>query len=114
MVFFAYSYDNEQDLYPSIQYQGCNTTHVTRSGTIIPIFHDHCLACHSTAISQGGVDLESYTGVSVVAGNGRLFGGVNWSSGFFIMPYVRDKLSDCNLKKILIWIQSGFSENLLS
>jgi hypothetical protein len=101
--------DNEYDLYP---FSGkCDSTNASYTNTIAPIMTSNCNVCHSTAMASGGVITDNYAGLSIVAGNGKLWGGVNWESGYIAMPNGGSKLSDCNLAKIKNWINAGFPNN---
>ncbi|HNW53110.1 MAG TPA: hypothetical protein PKN21_02525, partial [Bacteroidales bacterium] len=40
-------YDNEEDLY--LGSSGCDTTNVTYSGTVVPVFAGYCNSCHSSS-----------------------------------------------------------------
>lgn len=101
--------DNEEDLYP--QQVTCDTSNVTYSITILPVIQGNCNVCHSSASPSGGVITDNYTGLSIVALNGKLWGTINWDQGYSHMPQYSSKLSDCNLKKIKIWIDAGAPNN---
>ncbi len=91
----------------------CDTTNVTYSVSIKGILENNaCLSCHSgTAVDGGNVVLDNYSGISQYAANGKLYGALNHESGYPAMPKGGDKLSDCNLRKIKIWIDDGFQNN---
>jgi len=111
MLLFPGCYDdNEYDLYP-FSGQQCDSSNVTYSQTIAPIMTANCNVCHSTALASGKVVTDNYTGLSVVAKNGKLRGGVNWESGFKPMPNGGNKLSPCDVGKINIWINQGSPDN---
>jgi len=84
---------------------------VMYSMSIVPIVTAHCNVCHSTARHEGNVITDTYEGLSKVALNGRLWGGVNWESGFVPMPNGGAKLSACDLGKIKKWIYLGAPNN---
>jgi mono/diheme cytochrome c family protein len=89
----------------------CDTSNVTYSGTIVTILQTNCLGCHSSSGSGGGVLLNNYSNVKNWINNGRLWGAVNWNAGYSAMPKNGSKLSDCDIKKIGIWIQQGAPNN---
>lgn len=89
----------------------CDTSNVTYSGTINPILQANCLGCHSSAGSGGGILLNTFSAVKGQVNNGRLWGAINWQSGFSQMPKNSSKLSDCDITKIGIWIQQGAPNN---
>jgi len=103
-------YDNVEDLYPFEAY-ACDTTNITYSQTIAPIMADNCNVCHSGANPQKNVITDNYPDLSIIAKNGQLWKSVNHDPGFVPMPYQENKLSDCNLSKINIWINSGSPNN---
>lgn len=100
-------YDNEEDLYPM---SGCDTANVKYTQTIAPIMQNRCNGCHATG-NQTGVVTETWEGLNAVAVDGRLWGAVNHESGYNPMPQNQDKLSDCDLSKISIWIEGGALNN---
>lgn len=89
----------------------CDTLNVTYSETITSIIQSNCLGCHSSTGTGGGILLNTYSGVKQQVTNGRLWGSINWQSGFSQMPQNAAKLSDCDITKIGIWIQDGAPNN---
>ncbi len=55
----------------------CDPTEYSYSSFIVPLVTAKCLQCHSGEGAFGGVYLDSYEGVKVVADNGRLYGAVS-------------------------------------
>jgi hypothetical protein len=102
-------YDNEETLYPQTV---CDTTNVTYSGTIVPILQSNsCLTCHDPVTASGGVILQTYADLLVYVQNGKFWGAVSHASGYFPMPNGGNKLSDCDLTKIDLWIKKGAPNN---
>jgi hypothetical protein len=99
-------YDVEEELYPA-SVNACDTAQVTYSLTIKPIIDQYCNSCHSAAIQQGSVILETHTALLAYVNSGQLLGAVKHQSGFSPMPQGGAKLSDCNILKIEKWVQSG-------
>jgi len=90
----------------------CDTTQVTYSGTIAPIFQTYCTGCHSgSAPSGGGVDLTVYANVVAQANSGKLWGDVSHLNGYNAMPLGGASLSSCDLSKINAWIKAGTPNN---
>lgn len=89
----------------------CDTLNVTYVGSIQPILSSNCLGCHDANPSEGAMDLTNYDGVAAVAADGRLYGALNHDPGFEAMPLDGDKLSDCKIDKIRIWIEEGYLNN---
>lgn len=115
LFFAACYYDNEEFLYPSINTDSsCDTSNVTLSAGVIPIFESRCFSCHSnsTANSLGsGINLETYSQLIIWVNNGKLEGAVNHSPGYVQMPQGAAKLDDCSLNKITAWINQGALNN---
>lgn len=104
-------YDKEDDLYPFDSSQNCDTLNMTYTTNIQAILENNgCVSCHSTSGPSGGVVLDNYDQVKIVADNGRLFGSVNYDDGYSPMPKGGSKLSDCDLAKIKAWINDGSPE----
>lgn len=106
-------YDNNEDLYPQ---QPCDTTNVTYSATIAPIISNHCYACHSNstaATSGSGISWEGYANLDGYLDlfSGTLLGAIRHENGFLPMPKDAPKLSDCDIRKIEIWISQGHPDN---
>ena len=113
LVFYILSgcyYDSEEALYGKPGTGICNTDVTKFSTQIKPILQSYCLSCHSNSSafsSGGGIKLEDYADVRVVALNGRLVGSIEHSSGFSQMPKGGGFLSDCNILIIKTWISKG-------
>jgi hypothetical protein len=89
----------------------CDTVNVTFAGTIWPIIQNTCLGCHSGSSPGGNISLGNYDQVVVIANNGKLMGSVTHASGYKPMPQNGNKLSDCNIKQLQIWINNGTPNN---
>lgn len=100
-------YDNEEDLY--IGSNLCDTSNMTFTADIKPMFAENCDQCHSGSAPQGGISTDNYQ--SVVTYIDRIYGSVNQLGGYRPMPDNGDKLPDCNLNKINAWIIQGLKEN---
>lgn len=98
-------YDNVEDLYPIPP--ACDTLNITYSGTVAPIMENNCNSCHGSTDPSGGIITDTYAGVKVSVDDGSFWGAINHESGYSPMPQGGNKLSDCDLKKIGIWIDSG-------
>jgi hypothetical protein len=108
-------YDNEQDLYPNPD-SNCDTTNVTFSGTVYPIINSNCSLCHTGSTPEGNILLADYTTISaqaaIPAGQaGSLYGAISHDPGNSAMPKNGTQLSDCNIKKIKVWIDAGRPNN---
>jgi hypothetical protein len=102
--------DNEYDLYPFTAVK-CDSINSTYSNSIAQIMTDYCNVCHSASNPSGNVITDNYDGLNIVAKNGKLWGGVNWESGYVKMPNNGNQLSSCDLGKIKHWINAGSPNN---
>jgi mono/diheme cytochrome c family protein len=102
------TYDKAELLYPP---NTCDTATVTYSVSIVPILSANCTTCHGGTLPAGGMDLSIYSVVKAQVDNGRLWGAVSQTAGYKPMPKNSDKLNDCNLNKIKLWILAGAPNN---
>ena len=91
--------------------KGCDTTNVTFAKSISPIITNYCQGCHNNSNLSGGINLQGYTNIITHVNSGRLIGTIEQKSGFSPMPKGGTKLSDCNIKKIQIWVAAGAPNN---
>ncbi len=89
----------------------CDTTGMKYSADIVPILQANCYRCHGNGNINGGVTLDSYTGVVTQANNGNLVGAITHAPGYTPMPFDGGKLSDCDIAKIKAWINLGTPNN---
>jgi len=97
-------YDNVEDLYPIPP--ACDTLNITYSGTVAPIMTANCNACHGSTDPSAGIITDTYSGLKIIVDDGSFWGAINHESGYSPMPQGGNKLSDCDLKKIGIWIEN--------
>jgi len=90
---------------------GCDTSNVKYATHIKPLIQNACQGCHSGASPGGGIDLATYSGVKAIADNGKLFGSISYLSGYTAMPKNGNKLTDCQINMVKIWINQGAPEN---
>lgn len=90
---------------------GCDTTNVKYSTHIKPLIENNCQGCHSGASPGGGIDLATYAGVKAIADDGKLFGTISYLSGYSQMPKNGNKLTDCQINMVKIWINQGSPQN---
>ncbi len=86
----------------------CNTTDVSYSKTIQPIFERSCYSgCHSGEEPFSGFVLTSYEDVKNQVEKGRLYGAVAQQEGFVAMPLNNFPIEDCHVQQIKAWIDTG-------
>lgn len=93
--------DNKQTVAPVT---GCDTVNVTYS-TVEPIFKNNCIVCHSP--TGGASDLTSETAIKGSYTSLEIINSINHlSGGNRNMPRGGSKMSDCDIKKITIWLNN--------
>ncbi len=81
----------------------CDTTDVTFTKSVLPIFDKYCLSCHSGANPQYNLDLTNFDHLAAIIDNGALLGSVNHEPGYYAMPKDMNKLTPCEIRTIEIW-----------
>jgi len=89
---------------------GCDTTVFTFAEAIEPMIDLNCKGCHNASVANDGVRLDTYEFIAEVAQNGRLMGAITHADGYAKMPYLGDKLSDCQITQVRKWIESEFNK----
>jgi hypothetical protein len=102
------AYDKAELLYPP---NTCDTVSVSYNISIVPILKANCISCHGGSLPADGLDLSIYTVVKAHVDNGELWGDISHAAGYPPMPKNSDKLNDCNLNKIKLWILAGAPNN---
>lgn len=113
LVLSSCYYDSQEYLYPQLNTQ-CDTTNITYSTSIQPILQNYCLSCHSNASAGalgGNIKLENYSDVMIYANNGILYKVVSHDPAYPAMPLGANKLDDCTLSTINIWVNAGAPNN---
>ncbi|MDD4969421.1 MAG: hypothetical protein PHT07_08330 [Paludibacter sp.] len=91
----------------------CDTTNITFSGKVVPVFAQNCLICHGNAVAPpdgGGLRLENYADVKMNIT--RAFGAMSHAPGFFPMPLGQSATIDtCEIKIVRIWKDAGMPDN---
>jgi len=109
LVLFSCTKANEQDLQGNSGGVSCDTVGMTYSADVVPILQDHCYSCHGNGNTggSGGINLDGYENIQVYAQNGILAGVITHAPGYPAMPFGQPKLDECNINKILDWINRG-------
>jgi hypothetical protein len=95
----------------------CDTTNVTYSKDIVPILTANCAisgGCHDAAGSAvSGHDYTSYAGIKAVATYDFLVTDITWNptAGHNNMPKNGNKLADCDIDKMIRWVNEGAPNN---
>lgn len=89
----------------------CDSNSFTYSAAVQNIISTKCQGCHSGTAAGGGIDLATYAAVKAQVTNGKLWGSINFTTGYSAMPKNGTKLSDCELAQIRKWINAGALNN---
>ena len=104
------TYHNEEE-YFSANENLCDTTNMSFSNDMVPIFENNCYACHNSNDRTAGIVLETYDGVKAAVETGRLIGAIKHEKGYANMPRSAAKLDDCTISKVEAWINQGMQDN---
>jgi len=106
-------YNNAEKLYPDLS-NSCDTTNITYSGKVAPIFRANCLNCHSNAEvaggNGGGIKLEDYPDVKLNLESA--YGAITHQTGYKPMPKdMTEKIDTCQIKIIRVWKEAKAPNN---
>jgi len=88
----------------------CDVTAISYKDNISIIINTNCLGCHNSSNLSGGISLADHASVQGVALSGKLYNAVAQNGAATAMP-LGGKLSDCDIKKIKAWVDSGSLNN---
>ena len=91
-------------------YGGCDTTGVTYSAFVSPLFANYCNGCHSGVNPSGNLNLTTYGNVKTSVQSGKLYGSVAHEPNYKPMPDGGDQISVCYIDKIKAWIDAGMPQ----
>lgn len=116
ILFNACYYDKADLIYPTAGINGtgitCDTAGtVSYSQKVVPILQNACYGCHSASSAGGGIIMGTYAADKAIAMNGKLYGAINFSSGYSPMPKGAARFTSCQVAIIKKWIDSGISNN---
>ena len=89
----------------------CDTADFKYSTAIKPLMQNKCQGCHNPASLGGNIDLSTYAATKAVAVNGKLYGSINWATGFSPMPKGMPKMAACEITQVKKWIDAGSPNN---
>lgn len=91
----------------------CDTVNMQYARDVLPILQANCFSCHGNGSTggSGGISLDGYENLKVWADNGILVGNITHSPGYVPMPYQGAKLPDCEINKIIAWVNRGALNN---
>lgn len=85
----------------------CDSTNISFSMFVSPFITNTCQGCHSGVEPSGGIFLTNYDQIKTQALNGNLLSVIRHEPGYIPMPYNQQKLSDCKIEQIRLWIDNG-------
>ena len=100
-------YDNEQELYTFVQTSTCDTTTITYATVSAIMINNNCNGCHSASNPNSNVITDNYNDLKASAVAGKLLRSVDWT-GSKKMPQGGNKLTDCEITKIRLWIARNY------
>jgi hypothetical protein len=110
VTFSGCYYDKAEQVYP--QPSVCDTVNMKYSIDVVPILQANCYVCHGgTASGSAGRKFDTHALLSNYVANGKLVKAITHSPGATPMPYNLPKMSDCNINKILDWVNRGALDN---
>lgn len=89
----------------------CDTTSVSFSGSLVPLMSNACVACHSGASPDGGVDLTTHANVSSAISYSNLLNSIRHASDAIAMPPAGSALSACEVRLFELWVEDGMPNN---
>lgn len=104
-------YDNEEDLYKNLAQEPCDTNNVTYSGFIQPLVEQSCAIpnCHGQPLAS--ISLTTYQSVETIAKNDKFEIRIKELNGVPLMPQGGPPLPNCDIEKIMAWINAGALQN---
>lgn len=101
-------YDVQSELYPD---HYCDTSNTAYTIAIQPIMQSDCAlpGCHVPG-GTGTGDFTTYDGLLPQVSNGAVVASIQGTGGISPMP-PSGKLSDCDIRKIVLWVNAGAQNN---
>lgn len=107
-------YDKADILYPQSNVSNCDTTNITYANQVSQILNTYCNNCHgatTAAAVGGGINLSNYSSMKAHVDNGSLINSILQNGKASPMPKNANKLDNCSINKIQIWINKGALNN---
>lgn len=112
-VFVSSCYYDKSDLLYGNDNANCTeaTGAVSYAQKVVPVLQQFCYSCHTGNFPSGGITMGTYDTDKAMAQSGKLYGSINYSSGFSPMPKGMPKFSNCKIAVIKKWVDSGMLNN---
>jgi hypothetical protein len=89
----------------------CDSNNYAYHSGIKLLISQYCISCHSGASPQGNLLLNTYEEVSAAVQNRNLIKCVRYENGYSGMPKGGLHLSQCQIRQLEKWIDSGIANN---
>jgi hypothetical protein len=99
------------DCAPLVSMDECDTTTISFTKIVVPIFQNNCYGCHNPQKPQGSINLQDFAKVKSLVDRGIFWKSVNHQTGAIAMPSKDLMLSECELKQLEKWIAAGAPNN---
>jgi hypothetical protein len=104
-------YDKTDLLYATSSATCDSIPTISYTQNVVPLLQQYCYGCHSGGSPSGGVAMGTYATDKAMAVNGKLFGTINYSSGFSPMPQGSAKFTVCQIATVKKWIDANSPNN---
>jgi hypothetical protein len=94
---------------------------ITYDNQVIAVFREHCLGCHNAEKKTGGLDLSSYSALSLGSSTGEIVSGGNADASTLMkvvshqqqpfMPPNKPRIPEAHIAILQKWIETGLLEN---
>jgi hypothetical protein len=91
----------------------CDTSDITYTNSVAAVLNNSCAVsgCHINGNEANTwFSLEGYANSKAAADFGRIEGAISHKADFSPMPKGSDKLDQCEIDKIIAWIEAGAPE----
>ncbi|MBX7202887.1 MAG: hypothetical protein K1X77_07430 [Bacteroidia bacterium] len=106
-------YQNEDDLYGKESLKGCDTLEVSYASDIRPLIDIHCIECHGTYPELGAASFTNHIQLSqyLDLNKKKFIESISHTGYSKLMPDNADKLPECEIRKMIHWIDAGYPNN---
>lgn len=111
MLISSCYYNKGELLYPTSAGSCDTTSEISYSAKVVPILTTQCYSCHIGLSAGGGIVMGTHASDKAIAVNGKLFGTINYASGFSPMPKGAPKMNVCDIAIIKKWVDAGSPNN---
>lgn len=103
--------ENEENLKNQLATNTCDTVNMSYSLNVLPIIQANCYSCHGNGTITAGINLDGYLRLKRQVDNNNLVNVINHNAGYPQMPFGKAKLAQCDINKIMAWVNRGAPDN---